>query len=122
MADFQWNMDGFKYIRKCAGMEQRLRAKGTAWCAALNAELRAAEASRGQPIADGYTFHITGTGDRLRLHIVAETARAQAHEARHQSILKLMDMSDTHLYRAYPQGLPAELGRRGNAARATGTP
>lgn len=74
-------------------MVARLEAMGTEWVGRLNAELRSAQAARDQPVEDGYTHHITTGGTRARLFIVASTARAQAHEARHSSILKLMDTS-----------------------------
>lgn len=67
-----------------------LEAKGVEWVAELNADLRAAQASRKQPVEDGYDFRVTTGGTRARLYIVAATARAQAHEAKHNMILKLM--------------------------------
>jgi geranylgeranyl pyrophosphate synthase len=70
-----------------------LEAKGEEWVAELNTELHAAQAKRKQPVEDGYDHHVTTGGTRARLYIVAETARAQAHEAKHSSILKLMKTS-----------------------------
>ena len=85
------NDDGFVEIRKAARLESILRMRGETWCSRLNTELHAAQAKRKQPIADGYTYHIHSGGTRLRLYIVAFTARAQAHERKHSSILKLME-------------------------------
>ena len=65
--------------------------RGETWCSRLNAELHTAQRARKQKVADGYTYHIHSTGTRLRLYIVAFTARAQAHERKHSSILKLME-------------------------------
>jgi geranylgeranyl pyrophosphate synthase len=81
----------FERIRKAAKLESILRVRGETWCARLNTELHAAQAKRKQPVEDGYTFYIHGGGSRLRLYIVAFTARAQAHERAHSSILKLME-------------------------------
>jgi hypothetical protein len=55
--------------------------------ARCNADLRAAQAKRGQPVEDGYDYHITH-GSRSRLNIFPDTPRAMAHEAVNQSILK----------------------------------
>lgn len=89
MARFVWNMAEFRRIRNSPGMTEYLRAKGEKWVAELNAELREAQAKRRQPVEDGYIYWISH-GTRARLHIIAKTARAQAHEAEHSSILKLM--------------------------------
>jgi hypothetical protein len=89
----KWNLDEFERIRKAPLLEAKLVAMAEEWVARLNAELRAAQAKRKQPVEDGYTFHLSRKGNRSRVHIVAFTARAQAHEAKHQSILKLMETS-----------------------------
>jgi hypothetical protein len=70
-----------------------LKAMGDQWTADLNTELHAAQAARKQPVEDGYIAHVTEGGTRARLFIVAATARAQAHEAKHSSILKRMRTS-----------------------------
>lgn len=87
---FDWHLDEFEHIRKSDEMVEFLHGIGTELCASLNAELNEAQAERKQPIEDGYKFYVTneGTASRARLHILAFTARAQAHEAVHQSILK----------------------------------
>lgn len=93
MARFVWNDDAFDEIRTSVGMVAYLEAMGKKWITRLNAELKTAQARRGQPAEDGYEMHITTGGSRARLYIVAATARAQAHEAKHNSILKLMQTS-----------------------------
>lgn len=91
VARFEWHDEEFApQIRKAPGMVAYLEAKGTEWVAELNAELHTAQAARKQPVEDGYTHHVTTEGTRARLYIVAATARAQAHEAKNSSILKLM--------------------------------
>lgn len=85
--------DAFSDIRKSPGMVAYLEKLGSDWESRLNTELKAAQTKRKQPVEDGYEHHITVTGDRARLYMVAATARAQAHEASHSSILKLMETS-----------------------------
>lgn len=94
MADFKWHIPEFKRIRNSPGQVAELEAMGEKWVAELNAELRAAQAKRRQPIEDGYKYWISH-GTRARLHIIAATARAQAHEAEHSSILRLMKVGGT---------------------------
>jgi hypothetical protein len=94
VANFKWNISEFKRIRNSPGMVALLEAKGEEWVAELNAELREAQAKRRQPIEDGYKYWIS-RGTRARLHIIAATARAQAHEAEHSSILRLMKVGGT---------------------------
>jgi hypothetical protein len=89
----KWNLDEFERIRKAPLLEAKLVEMAEEWVGRLNAELHAAQAKRKQPVEDGYTFHLSQRGNRSRVHIVAFTARAQAHEARNQSILKLMRTS-----------------------------
>lgn len=92
MARFEWHLSEFRRVRNSPGMTEFLRAKGEEWVAELNAELREAQARRKQPIEDGYDYWIS-KGTRARLHIIAKTARAQAHEAEHSSILKVMKVA-----------------------------
>lgn len=108
------NTDDWVALRKSPRLYSLLRARGETWVSRLNAELHRAQQQRGQPVEDGYAFHIQEGGDRLRLHIVPFTARAQAHEARNQSILKLMDVSNVNT----AEGVPEELARRSNEAQA----
>lgn len=93
MARFDWHDEEFPPIRKSPGMVAYLEEKGEEWVAELNADLHAAQAKRKQPVEDGYTHYVHVGGTRARLYIVAATARAQAHEARHNMILKLMKTS-----------------------------
>ena len=86
-----WNLDGFKEIRTCEGMNAVLHEMGEENVAALNAELAQAQTARKQPVHDGYGYHVSTGGTRNRLQIVAFTARAQAHEAKHMSILRRID-------------------------------
>jgi geranylgeranyl pyrophosphate synthase len=83
--------EGFREMRKAARLEAFLVARGETWVNRLNLELAAAQRARKQKVEDGYTYHIHKGGTRLRLYIVAFTARAQAHERKHSSILKLME-------------------------------
>ena len=87
----QLNNSTFREVRKASKLVSILRARGETWCERLNAELHAAQRARRQPIADGYTYYVHTGGSRARLYIVAFTARAQAHEKAHSSILKLME-------------------------------
>jgi hypothetical protein len=87
------NNPGFVEMRKDAKLVSMFRVRGETWCARLNAELHAAQTARKQPVADGYTFYVHTEGTRVRLYVVAFTARAQAHEKKHSSILKLMETS-----------------------------
>lgn len=93
MARIDWHTEEFANIRRSPGMVAHLKAMGEEWEARLNSELHAAQAARKQPVEDGYDHHITTGGTRARLYMVAATARAQAHEAKHNSILKLMRTS-----------------------------
>lgn len=93
----KWNMPEFRRIRNSVGMTDWLKAKGDDWVERLNAELHEAQQARKQPVADGYTYTI-GHGTRARLHVFPYTARAQAHEAEHQSILKLMRMGGLEVH------------------------
>jgi hypothetical protein len=87
------NNPGFVEMRKDARLVSILRVRGETWVSRLNAELHAAQKARKQPIADGYTFYVHTEGSRARLYVLAFTARAQAHERKHSSILKLMETS-----------------------------
>jgi hypothetical protein len=87
-----WNMSEFRRVRNSPGMVAEFHAMGEKWVAELNAQLRSAQAKRKQPIEDGYIYWISH-GTRARLHIMAKTARAQAHEAEHSAILKVMHVA-----------------------------
>ncbi|WNM74106.1 hypothetical protein SEA_NERGAL_15 [Mycobacterium Phage Nergal] len=88
--EFDWHLDEFERIRKSEGIVSFLEETGKQLVSGLNAELHAAQRARNQPVEDGYKFYVTNEGDasRARLHVLAFTTRAQAHEAVHQSILK----------------------------------
>lgn len=90
MTDWSWNMAEFERIRKTPELEAMLAGRAEEWVERLNDELHAAQAKRKQRVEDGYVYHISEKGDRLRLYIIAATARAEAHERAHSSILKLM--------------------------------
>lgn len=85
------NNDEFDRLRKVQPLANMFSARGKSWTDRLNTELKAAQAKRKQPVEDGYTFHISSHGSRLRLYVMTYTARAFAHERKHSSILKLME-------------------------------
>ena len=87
------NNPGFVEMRKDPKLVSILRVRGETWCSRLNAELHKAQEARRQKVEDGYTYYVHTEGTRARLYIVAFTARAQAHERKHSSILKLMETS-----------------------------
>lgn len=91
MANFKWNLDEFRRIRNSPGWVEYLEKMGSESVERLNTELRAAQAKRKEPVEDGYTHFLTSTASATRLHIGAETARAQVHEDRHSSVLKLIN-------------------------------
>jgi hypothetical protein len=87
---FDWHLDEFERIRKSEGVVELLREIGEEIVSSLNSELHAAQQARDQTVEDGYKFYVTNGGEasRARLHVLAFTARAMAHEAAHQSILR----------------------------------
>jgi hypothetical protein len=87
------NNPGFVEMRKDPKLVSILRVRGETWVSRLNAELHKAQTARRQKVEDGYTFYVHTEGTRARLYVVATTARAQAHERKHSSILKLMETS-----------------------------
>jgi hypothetical protein len=107
------NNPGFVAMRKDPKLVSILRVRGETWVSRLNAELHTAQKARRQPIADGYAFYVHTEGSRARLYIVATTARAQAHEKKHSSILKLMETS------RYEVKLRAQLTKEQQLAGAT---
>lgn len=88
--DFDWHLDEFERIRKSEGIVSFLHETGKQLVSGLNAELHAAQRARDQPVEDGYKYYVTNEANasRARLHVLAFTARGQAHEAAHQSILR----------------------------------
>lgn len=92
--DSMWsNTEAWQFIRKAPGLVEMFDVMGDMWVNDLNMELNAAQARRKQPIEDGYKFAISHDNDRIRMRIWAFTARAMVHEAKHQSILRLMGHS-----------------------------
>lgn len=87
------NTEDWQYIRKAPELITFFDTMGSSWVTALNQELHAAQRARKQPVADGYAHAITVNEDRIRMRIWCTTARAMAHEAKHQSILRLMRTS-----------------------------
>jgi len=87
----QLNNPGFVEMRKDPKLVSILRVRGETWVSRLNSELHAAQSARRQKVEDGYAYYVHTTGTRARLYVVATTARAQAHERKHSSILKLME-------------------------------
>lgn len=87
----QLHNEEFVKLRKDPKLESIFRVRGETWVSRLNSELHAAQAARRQPVKDGYTYYVHDGGSRLRLYVVAFTARAQAHEKKHSTILKLME-------------------------------
>jgi hypothetical protein len=85
------NNPGFIEMRKDPKLVSILRVRGETWVSRLNTELHAAQKARKQPTADGYKYYVHTEGTRARLYVLAFTARAQAHEKKHSSILKLME-------------------------------
>jgi hypothetical protein len=84
------NTEDWQAIRKAPQLVSLFAAIGDEIVQDLNQELHAAQARRKQKVEDGYKFAISHDDDRIRMRIWAFTARAAAHEAKHQSILKHM--------------------------------
>lgn len=108
----EWNR-----IRATPEMKESLEARGKEWVDRLNAELHAAQAKRNQPVEDGYTYEVTTEGTRARLYVRPYTARAIAHEAVNQSMLKLVPIGDIKKNKGPDHEVPRELARRSDAAR-----
>lgn len=87
----QLHNEEFVRLRKVQPLANLFSARGKSWTDRLNTDLAAAQVKRKQPVEDGYTFHISSHGTRLRLYVLTYTARAYAHERKHSSILKLME-------------------------------
>jgi hypothetical protein len=115
--DFGSNNPEWRRIRKTAELKSELDARGRQWVERLNAELHAAQAKRKQPVEDGYRYEITTEGSRYRLYVWPYTARAIAHEAVNQSMLKLVPIGSIKRTKGPDREVPRELGRRGNEAR-----
>lgn len=89
--DSMWsNTEDWQEIRKSPILVSVFAEMGESIVRELNWELHAAQAARKQKVEDGYKFSISHDRDRIRMRIWTFTARAMAHEAKHQSILKHM--------------------------------
>jgi hypothetical protein len=115
--DFGDNNPEWERIRKSLGLYHELDTRGKGWTERLNAELRAAQAKRNQPIEDGYDYNITAEGSRLRLYVWPFTARAIAHEAVNQSMLKMVPIGSIKATKGPDHEVPKELARRSNEAQ-----
>lgn len=120
MASFRWNVDEFEKIRKSAGMVGHLNDIAKETVTRCNAELHAAQAKRRQPVEDGYDRTLSLSGDRARVFIAATTARAMAHEAVNNAILKNLPVGNKPPAPEPNREIPQELGRRGAAVSGWG--
>lgn len=114
--DFGFDNPAWREMRNSPGVDDYLDRLGKETVARCNADLRAAQAKRGQPQEDGYDYHITH-GSRSRLNIFPDTPRAIAHEAVNQTILKTLPMGDKGATRPPDHEIPRELARRSNEAQ-----
>lgn len=115
--DFGHSNPEWNRIRTSEEMQAHLEARGQEWTARLNGDLRSAQAQRKQPIEDGYDHNVNNEGSRARLYVWPFTARAIAHEAVNQAMLKLVPIGDIKEGAGPKPEVPRELGRRGNVAQ-----
>lgn len=108
--DFPSNSPVWREMRNSAGMDEHWEKVGAETVARCNADLHAAQAKRNQPAEDGYDFSISH-GTRARLHVFPTTARAIAHEAVNQTILKNLPVGADKT-RAPDHSVPRELRKR----------
>lgn len=115
--DFGFNNPEWRRIRNSPQMDTYLARVGEEAISRCNADLHGAQAKRNQPVEDGYDYHITH-GTRARLNIFPDTARAMAHEAVNQSILKSVPVGTMKGDARGPDHeVPRELAHRANEAR-----
>lgn len=114
--DFGTNNPEWRAMRNSPGTDQYLTEVGEQTVERCNAELHAAQAARGQPVEDGYDYHITH-GSRSRLNIFPNTARGMAHEAVNQAILKNITVGPVKDVRGPDHDIPRELAERSNEAQ-----
>lgn len=115
--DFGFDNPAWREMRNSPGVDAYLEKVGEETVARCNTDLRAAQAKRGQPQEDGYDFHITH-GSRSRLNIFPSTARAMAHEAVNQTILRNISVGAAKAEARPPDHeIPRELARRSNEAQ-----
>jgi hypothetical protein len=115
--DFGHNNPEWKRIRTTPETKAELETRGKQWVDRLNADLHAAQAARKQPVEDGYMYDITTEGSRYRLYVWPFTARAIAHEAVNQSMLKLVPIGSIKRNKGPDHKVPKELARRANEGR-----
>ncbi|OBK92377.1 hypothetical protein A5646_03490 [Mycobacterium sp. 1245499.0] len=116
--DFGSNNPAWREMRNSPEADEYLNRVGEETVRRCNADLRAAQAKRGQPEEDGYDFTITH-GSRSRLNIFPDTPRAMAHEAVNQTILKNVSVGTAKAEARPPdREIPRELARRSNEAQA----
>lgn len=90
----QLHNEEFEEMRHDPAIEKLFAQRGDTWTYRLNSELARAQAKRKQPVEEGYTYHISHFGSRIRMYVLTYTARAMAHERKHSSILKLMETTN----------------------------
>ena len=90
MGRVEMHHEAFDEMRKDPKLRAALSLWGQSATDELNAELAAAQERREQSVEPGYESSVVaGAGHtRARLYIAAATARAQAHEKAHDSLLK----------------------------------
>lgn len=113
--DFGFENPEWRAMRNSPGVDEYLHKLGEETVSRCNADLRAAQAKRGQPQEDGYDYHITH-GSRSRLKVFPSTPRAIAHEAVNQTILKHLPMGAVKTS-GPDHEIPRELARRSNEAQ-----
>jgi hypothetical protein len=114
--DFGSNNPAWREMRNSPGVDAYLHGVGEETISRCNADLRAAQAKRGQPQEDGYDFTITH-GSRSRLTVFPNTPRAMAHEAVNQSIIKNVPIGAPKTGTPDHE-IPRELARRSNEVQA----
>ena len=119
--DFGHDNPEWEQIRKAAELKNQLEDRGKQWVDRLNDDLHAAQAKRKQPVEDGYTYEVTTEGSRDRLYVWPYSARAIAHEAVNQSMLKLVPIGDIKSRKGPDHKVPKELAERSNAAQGRTT-
>jgi hypothetical protein len=115
--DFGFDDPVWREMRNSPAVDEYLHKVGEETVARCDADLRAAQAKRSQPAADGYDYHITH-GSRARLNIFPNTPRAMAHEAVNQTILKSVTVGSARgKTRGPDHEVPRELAARSNEAQ-----
>jgi hypothetical protein len=115
------NTEAWQYIRKSPDLIDMFTVMGEHIVQELNWELNAAQARRKQKVEDGYKFAVSVNDDRIRMRIWAFTARAAAHEAKHQSILKHMQfVGDINKGTGGRRNPGPNFGKRGGSKKTGG--